>query len=487
VKHTLGIDVGTQSTKALLVEFETGRVAARAARSHGLIEGLPPGAAEQHPDTWATAAAEATRDVLAAVPGATVVGVGVSGQQHGLVALDAAGRPVRAAKLWCDTSTADEAADLARELGVPVPTGYTASKVRWLARREPQDWARVRTVLLPHDWLDFVLTGERAMEAGDASGTGWFDVHARRFDLAAAARIDARLPECLPRLADPLAPHAVVGTVTRAAAERFGLAPGTPVALGGGDNMMSAIGAGAVQPGVVVASLGTSGTVFAHSTTPVVDPAGLVAPFCASAGGWLPLVCVMNLTGVAEEVATAFGRGHAELTELARAVPPGGDGLLWLPYLVGERVPDLPRASGTLLGLRHGSLAPGRLYRAALEGTALNLAWAGQRLADLGVAISSLRVVGGAARNTLWVEILAAAFGVEVEVLEESETAALGAALQAQWCVRRAAGERCSLADVVLPHVRVAARRRASDELTARYAELGAHFRRAVAQLHGPG
>jgi xylulokinase len=485
MSHTIGFDVGTQSTKGLLVEMASGRVVARAARAHGLIEGLPAGAAEQHPDTWVQAIEEVARELLGHVRREQVVAVGVSGQQHGLVALDANDRPVRAAKLWCDTSTADEAADLSRELGHLVPTGYTASKVRWLAKHEPANWARVRHVLLPHDWIDFVLCGERAMECGDASGTGWFDVRERRFDERAVRAIDARLGACLPRLAGAHEAHTPLGAVTAKAAARFGLAPGTLVSRGGGDNMLSAIGAGAVRPGVVVASLGTSGTVFAHSDVPVIDPAGLVAPFCGSAGAWLPLVCVMNLTGVAEEVASAFGKSHAELTELARRVAPGCDGLTWLPYLTGERVPDLPRATGTLLGMRHGALEPGRLYRAALEGTSANLAWGAARLAAFGVRADEVRLVGGAARNPLWREILAACFGAPVAVLEESESAALGAALQAAWCARRARGESVSLTDVVEPAIVIGARSVASDELRGTYRAFGERFEAAVRDAYG--
>jgi xylulokinase len=484
MSHTIGFDVGTQSTKGLLVEMASGRVVARAARAHGLIEGLPAGAAEQHPDTWVQALEEVAHDLLAHVRREQVVAVGVSGQQHGLVALDANDRPVRAAKLWCDTSTADEAADLSRELGHLVPTGYTASKVRWMARREPANWKRVRHVLLPHDWINFVLCGERAMECGDASGTGWFDVRERRFDERAVAAIDVRLAECLPRLARADEAHTPLGRVTARAAERFGLAPGTLVSRGGGDNMMSAIGAGAVRPGVVVASLGTSGTVFAHSDVPVVDPAGLVAPFCGSAGAWLPLVCVMNATGPAEEVARAFGLAHADLTDRARAVAPGCDGLLWLPYLVGERVPDLPRATGTLLGMRAGALEPGRLYRAALEGVSANLAWGASRLAAFGVRADEVRLVGGAARNPLWREILAACFEAPVLLLEESESAALGAALQAAWCVRRARHETVTLTDVVEPAIRSASRDVPDAANVAAHRELCARFRAAVHDVY---
>ncbi len=449
----LGLDVGTQGTKGVVIDASTGRVVSRAAHSYGLLEGLPHGAAEQHPHTWLDAVARVIEQLMAEphIRPESIQGVGVSGQQHGLVVLDGQGEVVRPAKLWCDTSTAAEAVELSAVLGRSVPTGFTASKILWLRRNEPEAWARVRHVLLPHDYLNFVFTGRMSMEAGDASGTGFFDVQRRRFDEAAMEAIDGRLAEYLPALLDPGEP---AGLLSEEAARRFGLPAGIPVAGGGGDNMMSALGSGASEPGVAVASLGTSGTVFAWSPEPVVDPEGLVAPFCASTGGWLPLLCVMNLTGVTEEVHAAFPLlSLSELTEAAREVAAGCEGLLFLPYLMGERVPDLPHATGALLGMRPGLLRPGHLFRAALEGTSLNLALGVDRLRALGVPVEQLRVVGGGASNTLWCSILADAVDVPVERLVEAESGALGAAVCALWTWRRAQGERVAAHDVAAAFV----------------------------------
>lgn len=482
---TLGFDVGTQGTKGIAIDADRCTIVARASRSYGLIEGLPAGAAEQHPDTWIEALGAVARELLAQVDASRVAALAISGQQHGLVALDEDDRPVRAAKLWCDTSTADEAAQLSAALGRHVPTGYTASKIAWLARHEPEDWARTRRVLLPHDWINLALTGVARMECGDASGTGFFDVAERRFDERAIAAIDSRLGACLPPLLDPHEAHAPHGRVSAAAARRFGLPEGALVAAGGGDNMLSAIGSGATREGVLVVSLGTSGTAFAHSDSAIVDPSGLVAPFCGSTGGWLPLVCVMNLTGVTEEVRASTGRTHAELTELARAVPIGCDGLLWLPYLAGERVPDLPRATGTLLGMRAGALEPGRLYRAALEGTSLNLAWGVERLLALGVGAREVRLVGGAARNALWREVLAGALQLPVAALEEPESAALGAAIQALWCRRRAEGEAVDAAEVAEPFVTAGETVHPDASEAETWSTLTARFRDQVRRLHG--
>ncbi len=478
----LGLDVGTQGTKALLVDAAAGTVLARASAPHAFVPGLGPGHLEQQPEDWLTAAALCLRTVLDGVDPARLHGLAVSGQQHGAVVLDGSGRVVRPAKLWCDTATAAEARELAQTLGRAVPTGFTASKLLWLCRHEPAAFARVRHVLLPHDYVNFALTGQYSMEYGDASGTGWFDPVSRQWDPQAVAAIAPNLAALLPPF---VLPGGLAGTVTAAAAARFGLPEGLPVATGGGDNMMSALGSGATVPGVVVVSLGTSGTIFTRSDTPVVDPAGLIAPFCSSDGAWLPLLCVMNLTGVTEEVQRLTGLGHTALTDAARAVPVGCEGLLWLPFLVGERVPDLPTATGTLLGLRPGLLRPGHLYRAALEGTSCNLAAGLERLRALGVQPGEVRLAGGAAANALWRQVLADLFAVPVAPLVEAESAALGAAIQAAWAVRRARGEReLTAAAVAAPCVRVGAAVAPRPEFAAAHQALRQAFAAAVLRLH---
>jgi len=490
---SLGLDVGTQGTKALLLDGESGAVVGRASTTYGLIDGLEPGAAEQHPDTWRKAVAQVTREVLATSGRCAdeVLAVGVSGQQHGCVTLDERDKPVRAAKLWCDTATSAEADELTAAFGRPVPTGFTASKLLWLARHEPENWARTKRVLLPHDYINLLLTGTAAMEAGDASGTGLFDVTERRFDdrsfavfdeLAGSPFSDAGLASRLPALMDPSSPWAPVGRVSGEAAAEFGLANGTLVAPGGGDNMMSAVGSGATSTGVVTVSLGTSGTAFAHAEKPIIDPDGLIAPFCGSTGGWLPLLCVMNLTGVTEEVRASYGVDHGALTDAARQANPGCDGLLWLPYLNGERVPDLPNAAGTLLGMRPGHLRAGAMYRAALEGTSLNLAWGVERLRNLGIEATELRLVGGAARNPLWREILAACLETPVLPLEEPESAALGSAMQALWSWHRDGGGVCSLRDLTALCVHSTSEATTPNpELLEVYREQAKRFRASVA------
>jgi len=477
----LGFDVGTQSVKALVVDTRRGEVVARRSQALQLLDGLPDGHMEQHPRDWIDALVATGKAVLGEVDAEQVAAIGVSGQQHGCVVLDQHDDVVRPAKLWCDTATAAEAQELSDALGRAVPTGFTASKLAWLKRHEPEHWSRVRRVLLPHDYVNFWLTGRAAMECGDASGSGWFDPVARSFDARAMAAIDPSLAGMMPELLDA---HAFVGELQPSARQALGLPEGVMVAAGGGDNMMSAIGSGATRAGVVVVSLGTSGTIFTRTEHAVVDPEGLIAPFCSSDGAWMPLLCVMNLTGVSEEVKALTGMEHDALSAAAAQVPRGCDGLLWLPFLMGERVPDLPNATGTLLGVRPGTLRPGHLYRAALEGTSCNLGLGFDRLKALGVQVDEVRLTGGAANNELWRQILANVFGVTVRVLVETESAALGGALQACWATRRHAGEAVTADDVATPFVQLG-EATAPDQHAASYRELLARYRDEVARIYG--
>ncbi len=481
----VGLDTGTQGTKGMVLDAESGAIIGRASAGHGLLEGLPTGAAEQHPETWMDAIRTVCAELCAQVDPARIRGIGVSGQQHGFVPLDVDAQVIRPAKLWCDTSTAAEAAELSSLYERSVPAGFTASKILWLKRHEPENWSRLRTILLPHDYVNFRLTGAFSMEAGDASGTGFFHAPSRSFDLHEVSVIDPRVCDMLPELIDAGTP---AGRLSADGAALTGFPEGALVSSGGGDNMMSAIGSGATRPGVVVVSLGTSGTVFCHASEPVVDPDGLIAPFCDSTGGWLPLLCVMNLTGVTEEVRTAFHGddegAHERLTAAAAAVPAGCEGLLWLPYLSGERVPDLPDATGAMLGMRPGLLTAGHLFRAAMEGTSLNLAWGVERLRGLGISVEAVRLVGGAARNPLWREILAACLGAPVTVLAEPESGALGGALQALWTDRREQGLEADI-DVLASAVVATEGEPVEPDpgLVATYGEQGDRFRSEVARL----
>jgi len=451
----IGVDSGTQSVKAVALDLETGRVAAEARFPHRLIPGLPPGHMEQHPQEWVTAMDSAIGEVASRIDRSRVRGIGVSGQQHGFVPLDGNGEVIRPAKLWCDTSTAPECAILTRRLGGPAAVirrtglpflpGYTAPKVLWLKRHEPANFRRLRHILLPHDYLNLHLTGSYFMGFGGASGPALLDVRNRAWSPAATAAVDARVAGCLPALS---ASHEPCGTLRAGLAARYGFPEGTIVSAGGGDNMMGAIGTGNVVPGAVTASFGTSGTIYAFARRPVVDPSGDIAAFCSSTGGWLPLLCTMNVTGVTERVRALFGWSLADLEKAAAGVPAGSDGLTLLPYLDGERTPNLPKGTGVYFGLDRTTLARGHLARAAIEGTTLGMNYGLRRLCALGVRPREIRLTGGGARSPLWRQIAADVFGVPVVAMAQDESAALGAALQAAWCDSPGRGSGSALAQL---------------------------------------
>lgn len=481
-ERTIGIDSGTQSVKALVVSAD-GRVEGRGQRPHRLIEGLGVGHKEQHPREWIEAAAGAIRDALAEanVAGDDVAAIGVSGQQHGFVPLDAHGDVIRPAKLWCDTSTAAEAEEIMAACGGQqafqtltgnaLPPGFTASKILWLKKREPENFARLHRVLLPHDYLNYWLTGKAAMEWGDASGTGLMDVRMRQWRREVVDAIDADLAGKLPPLRDSAEP---AGTLAKAAAEELGCAPGALVSAGGGDNMMGAIGTGNVVAGVVTASLGTSGTIHAHSDAPVVDPEGMIAAFCGSAGGWLPLLCTMNVTVATELAAKLFGLGTEELNRAAASVPPGSGGLMLLPYFEGERVPAVPDGAGVWFGARDSNATPAHYCRAAMEGATLGLAHGWQRMKALGVDASEVRLTGGGSKSALWRSIVADCLGAPVVCTTEPEGAALGAALQALWTLERQSDPSATIESVARRAVRLDESTRAEPDpgRAALYAEL---------------
>lgn len=443
----IGIDSGTQSVKAIVLDLETRKVVADARAPHALISGLPVGHMEQHPREWVAALDAVIGEVASRIDRTRVRGIGVSGQQHGFVPLDAKGGVIRPAKLWCDTSTTDECALITRKLGGPkaairrtgnlILPGFTAPKILWLKRHEPANFRRLRQVLLPHDYLNFHLTGNYAMEYGDASGTALLDVRRRTWSREALAAIDRHLGDWLPSLRDS---YEAAGTLRPALAAKYGLSQDVVVSAGGGDNMMGAIGTGNVKPGIVTASFGTSGTIYAYASQPVVDPEGEIAAFCSSTGGWLPLLCTMNVTTVTEQVRSLLDCDHAGLETAAASAPAGSNGLLLLPYFAGERTPNVPAGSGVLLGLNRESLAPAPLARAAMEGVTMGMNYGLRRLAELGVKAREIRLTGGGAKSAVWRQIMADVFGVPVVGMREDEGAALGGALQAAWCVARREG-----------------------------------------------
>lgn len=440
----LGIDCGTQSLKVVAWNPDSESLIA-SSQGYDLISGLPPGHKEQHPQTWIDALDTCMERLAGQCADLSRVrAIGVSGQQHGLVLLDRSDRVLRPAKLWNDTSTGaqcrrilDAAGGLdayRKEIGNGLPPGFTASKILWVKENEPGTYRRADTFLLPHDYLNLHLTGEKTAEAGDASGTGYFRVARRVWSERALQWLDpARdLAACLPRLIGAREP---AGTLRSSLARKWGLPTGVRVSSGGGDNMMGAIGSGNVSSGKVTVSLGTSGTLYAYSSTPVLDPQGGIAAFCDSTGGWLPLACTMNVTVATEMVRSGFLSGSLEeFNRRVETVPPGSEGLILLPYLEGERMPDVPEGTGVLLGLRPRTASPGHLARACMEGVTLGLRYGLDRLRELGARPGEIRLIGGGSRSRVWRKIAADVFGCPVITLTQEEGPAFGAALQAAWC-----------------------------------------------------
>lgn len=450
----IGIDSGTQSTKAVVLDLNQKKVVAEARAPHTLIEGLPVGHVEQHPRDWTWALDTVMLAVAAKVDRSRVRGIGISGQQHGFVPLDEKSEVIRPAKLWCDTSTVAECAQLTERLGGAKDViwkvgllflpGFTAPKILWLKNHEPENYQRLRHVLLPHDYLNYYLTGNFFMEYGDASGTALMDVRQRVWSRDAIAAIDGSLADWLPPLSES---HEAAGMLRPEVAEKYGLSVDVIVSAGGGDNMMGAIGTGNVAPGIVTASFGTSGTIYAFAKKPVVDPEGEIAAFCSSTDGWLPLLCTMNVTTVTEQVRALFGYDHAALNAAVAAAPAGAGGLVLLPYLEGERTPNVPEGSGVFLGLNSQTFKAGHLARAAMEGATMGMNYGLRRLADLGARAREIRLTGGGAKSPVWRQIMADIFGVPVVAMVEDEGAALGGALQAAWCTALLDGEKAKLTD----------------------------------------
>src|SRR6188472_2699799 len=427
-----GVDSSTQSTKVVVCDAGTGEIVREGRAAH-------PDGTEVDPAAWWAAYEEATSAGLLD----DVRAIAVAGQQHGMVALGEDGAVVRKALLWNDTRSAGAAAELVRELGGPqawadavgtVPlASITVAKLRWFAEHEPDLADRTQEVVLPHDWLTAQILGSGSTagvrlvtDRGDASGTGYWapSSGAYRTDLLTRAfGRELGLPEVL-------GPHEAAGTT----------ASGMVVGPGTGDNMGAALGLG-LGPGDIVVSLGTSGTVFGVAEAPTADPTGFVAGFADATGRFLPLVCTLNAARVLTSAATMLGTDHAGLDELAHSAKPGASGLTLLPYLDGERTPDLPGATGTLGGLTRANLTPANVARAAVEGMLCGLADGLDALRDNGVPVHRVLLIGGAARSTAVQAVASGIFGAPVSVPSPGEYVALGAARQAAWVLARSRGD----------------------------------------------
>lgn len=436
----LGIDVGTGGTRALVLE-NGGRIIASVTEEHEPFASQQIGWAEQDPEDWWRAAAMAIKKALdaAQVAGSDVACVGLSGQMHGAVMLDADGKVVRPALIWCDVRTEAQCHWLEQRIGRdeiigatanPALANFTVTKLLWTREHEPDNWRRVRSVMLPKDYVRFRLTGERATDVADASGTLLLDVANRRWS-DEMLRFCAIERAMLPSLHE--SPEACA-QVSRAGAEETGLSVGTPVVAGAGDQAAGAVGLGIVTPGAVSATIGTSGVVFAVTDRPTLDPSGRLHTFCHAVPGRWHVMGVTQAAGLSlrwfRDQFTPQAT-YDQLTAEAAAVAPGADGLLWAPYLMGERTPYLdPSARASLIGLT-SSHTRGHIVRAILEGVAFSLKDTFTIFEEHGLPVSTIRLGGGGARSPLWRRIQADVYGREVEILEAEEGAAYGAALLA--------------------------------------------------------
>jgi xylulokinase len=443
--YILGIDVGTGGTRALIVD-DRGRVVASATEEHALFASPQIGWAEQHPDNWWAACLVAVPQALkhAGLVGDDIACVGFSGQMHGAVMLDESGRVVRPALIWCDVRTDAQSRALTEKIGAeriiqltcnPALTNFTLTKFLWVRENEPDNWKRVRSVMLPKDYVRFRLTGDRATDMADASGTLLLDVANRRWsqEMLEAAEIDRNLLPALYESPD------VCGRVSATAATATGLKVGTPVVAGAGDQAAGAIGMGIVTPGSVSVTIGTSGVVFAATDAPALDRQGRLHTFCHAIPGRWHVMGVTQAAGLSlcwfrdqfGGCATDGRVPYERLTEEAAAAPPGCNGLLFTPYLMGERTPHLdPHARGAFVGLT-ASHTRADVIRAILEGVAFSLRDTFSIFDEMNVPVKSVRLGGGGARSALWRQIQADVYGHEIEIVEAEEGAAYGAALLA--------------------------------------------------------
>lgn len=442
----LGIDVGTGGTRAVAVDT-AGRIVASATSEHQPFASPQTGWAEQDARDWWRATSEAVRAALAqsGVQGSEIGCVGLSGQMHGAVLLDERDDVVRPAIIWCDGRTDKQCRELTEKIGAerliqltlnPALTGFTLPKLLWVREQEPQLWARVRSVLLPKDYVRLRLTRDRATDVADASGTLLFDVANRGWsdEMLAGAEIDEKI---LPAVFESAQ---VTGRISAEGAAATGITEGTPVVAGAGDQAAGAVGLGIVRPGAVSATIGTSGVVFAATDRPAVDPQGRVHTFCHAIPERWHVMGVTQAAGLSlrwfrDQFGVKDGGGdrdpYDQLCEEAASVPPGADGVLWAPYLMGERTPHLdPHARASLSGLA-ASHTRAHIVRAILEGVAFSLRDTLTIFDEMKVPVETIRLGGGGARSAVWRQIQADAYGYPVETVETEEGAAYGAALLA--------------------------------------------------------
>ncbi len=441
MKIALGIDLGTQSIKIIAYALDEKKILAQVSEKLDLIIGKD-GAREQKTKWYDDALAACFKKLPAEIK-RDVVSIGVSGQQHGLVVLDGNKESLYNVKLWNDTSTEAECKILTTAVGGEekviaethnlILTGFTAPKVLWLKNHHPDIFSQIKYILLPHNYINFLLTNSYVMEPSDASGTALFNPSTGTWSSIVCNAIDSRLLSLLPLIKPS---RTLCGYTTKIAKERFGIAEGIPVSSGGGDNMMSAIGTNTLSRGAVTISLGTSGTVYGYSDTPIFNPKAGIAGFSSATGGYLPLLCTLNCTVITEAVRKLLDITLAEFQWQAEQAPIGSNGLIILPYLNGERSPTISHSQGSLHYLGLENFTRENICRAAIESASFALYGALESFRALGFKPKTINLTGGGAKNALWQQIMADMAGVPVTISTIDETAAFGAALQSIWAIQ---------------------------------------------------
>ncbi len=450
MSYLLGIDIGTSGTKTLLFNSYNRKVVASSSSEYALYQPHI-GWAEQQPDDWWRATVTTIKDVIdkSGINGESIKGIGLTGQMHGMVLLDKQGKVLRPSIIWCDQRTSEECEEITSKVGKdelinitanPSMTNFTATKVLWIKKHQPEIFERVHKILLPKDFIRFKLTGEFATEVSDASGTQFLDVPNRKWSKTILERLDIPL-EWMPNLYES---QEISGYVTSEVAKLTGLKEGTPVVGGAGDQAAGAIGNGIVKPGIVSSTIGTSGVVFAYTDELSIDPKGRVHTFChAMPNAWHVMGVTQgaglslqwfrdNFAGAEKDLANFLGIDPYELmTKQAEKSNPGCNGLIYLPYLMGERSPHLdPYARGVFFGIS-AKHTRNDMIRSVMEGVAYSLRDSLEIIAEMGIDISHIRASGGGARSSLWRQIQGDIFKTPIHTISIEEGPAFGAALLA--------------------------------------------------------
>jgi xylulokinase len=472
-----GLDVSTQSCKLVIIDIKAEKVVFVGSVNYdddlpqyqtrnGAIQGLAEGVSESDPQMWLDAVNTVfSKTVDAHIPMDEIACISVSGQQHGLVALDKNGNLARArSKLWNDFSTLEECdimtekvgglANMIAEVGNSQRTGYTAAKIFHMQRHEPEAYQKSATLFLVHNYINWYLTGGvRVMEPGDSSGIALWNPKSRQWSDKLIQAIDTDLKGKLPEIKPS---DQTIGDITSALVDQFGFSPQCRIDAGSGDNMYGAVGTGNVEPGIVTVSLGTSGTAYTFLEEAYIDPSGEIAAFCDSTGHHLPLLCVSNLANGYDDVIEQYDLTHDEFSEVIKMTQPGNGGRLLIPWYVGERTPDVPQAAPLYFGFGLGNFTRDILCRAVLEGHVLSLYNGFEKMP---VDVKEIRLTGGLSRSDAWCQAIADVFEAET-VPVEGEGAALGAALHAAWVWTKENQSPVSIRDVVQPFIILDEKRR---------------------------